>query len=48
LNFSLRQQTAPPIVKMAATSKNFPSVMAATSQDIEMMLAAQCHIGARK
>ena len=26
---------------------NFPSVMQATSQDIEMLLAAQCHIGSR-
>jgi small subunit ribosomal protein SAe len=26
---------------------NFPAALQATSQDIEMLLAAQCHIGSR-
>jgi hypothetical protein len=28
-------------------SKNLPSIFDATAQDIEMLLAAQCHIGAK-
>ena len=33
------------IVKMAPN--NLPSIFNATSQDIEMLLAAQCHLGSK-
>lgn len=37
--------TAPPTVKMAPN--HHPDALNATSQDIEMLLAAQCHLGSK-
>jgi hypothetical protein len=44
-NVKSPDHTTTPTLKMAA--KNLPAAFNATSQDIEMLLSAQCHLGSK-
>ena len=45
LQRQVRSLSTTPTLKMAA--KNLPAAFNATSQDIEMLLSAQCHLGSK-
>lgn len=45
LQRQVRSLSTTPTIKMAA--KNLPAAFNATSQDIEMLLSAQCHLGSK-
>jgi small subunit ribosomal protein SAe len=45
LNFKISQDNSTTTAKMAPS--NLPAIFNATSQDIEMLLAAQAHLGSK-